>query len=124
MSVAGGDLQDQVSLQIFLDFAEFGMMPKEAISSPRFTTTHIQDSFNPSPDQNTRMGKIAGIDMNSTDQSVIDNLTNRGHKVTLAKGLLAYPVVVYLDQATGISYAASQPTNTFRGKCCAALNTP
>jgi gamma-glutamyltranspeptidase / glutathione hydrolase len=122
MSVAGGDLQDQVSLQIFLDFAEFRMMPKEAISSPRFTTTHIQDSFNPSPDQNTRMGKIAGIEMNSVDQSVIDNLINRGHIVNISKGLLAYPVMVYFDQATGISYAASQPTNTFRGKCCAALN--
>ena len=124
MSVAGGDMQDQVSLQIFLDFAEFGMMPKEAISSPRFVISHIQNSFNPSPDPSTRMGKIAGIEMNSTDQSVIDNLTHRGHIVNISKELLANPVMVYFDQSTGISYAASQPTNTFRGKCCAALNIP
>lgn len=123
MSVAGGDMQDQVSLQLFLDFAEFGMMPKDAISSPRFLTTHIQDSFNPSPDPNLRMGKRAGIDMNSTDQSTIQNLANRGHLVNILKGSLASPVMVYLDQATGISYAASQQTNSFRGKCCAALNT-
>jgi gamma-glutamyltranspeptidase / glutathione hydrolase len=122
MSVAGGDMQDQVSLQLFLDFAEFGMMPKEAISSPRFLTTHIQDSFNPSPDPSNRMGKIAGIDINETDQSTINNLTNRGHKVNTVKGSLASPVMVFLDQATGISYAASQQTNSFRGKCCAALN--
>jgi len=123
MSVAGGDMQDQVTLQIFLDFAEFGMKPKEAISAPRFITTHIQDSFNPSPDSKIRMGKIAGIEINSKDQAAISNLTNRGHIVSTAKGLLAYPVMVYMDQVTGMSYAASQPTNTFRGKCCAALNT-
>jgi gamma-glutamyltranspeptidase/glutathione hydrolase len=123
MSVAGGDMQDQVSLQLFLDFAEFGMVPKDAISSPRFLTNHIQDSFNPSPDPDIRMGKIAGIDINSTHQSTIDNLTHREHKVNILKGSLASPVMVYLDQATGISYAASQPTNSFRGKCCAALST-
>lgn len=122
MSVAGGDMQDQVGLQLFLDFAEFGMMPKDAISAPRFLTNHIQDSFNPSPDPDIRMGKIAGIDINSTAQSTIDNLANRGHKVNISKGSLASPVMVYLDQATGISYAASQQTNSFRGKCCAALN--
>jgi gamma-glutamyltranspeptidase / glutathione hydrolase len=122
MSVAGGDMQDQVGLQLFLDFAEFGMMPKDALSSPRFLTNHIQDSFNPSPDPDARMGKIAGIDINPTDQSTIDNLNGRGHKVNILKSTLAWPVMVYLDQATGISYAASQPTNSFRGKCCAALN--
>jgi gamma-glutamyltranspeptidase/glutathione hydrolase len=122
MSVAGGDMQDQVSLQLFLDFAEFGMMPKDAISSPRFLTKHIQDSFNPAPDPVIRMGKISGIDINPTDQSTIDKLTDRGHIVNILKGSLASPVMVYLDQATGISYAASQPTNSFRGKCCAALN--
>jgi gamma-glutamyltranspeptidase / glutathione hydrolase len=122
MSVAGGDMQDQVGLQLILDFIEFGILPKDAISSPRFLTTHIQDSFNPSPDPDVRMGKIAGIEINSTDQSTIDNLTKRGHIVSIAKGSLASPVMVYVDQKTGISYAASQPTNTFRGKCCAALN--
>jgi len=122
MSVAGGDLQDQVSLQIFLDFAEFGMMPKEAISSPRFAISHMQDSFNPASDDKTRTGKLAGIELNSTDKSVIDKLSGRGHLVNTATGTMALPVMVYFDQATGISYAASQPTNTFRGKCCAALN--
>jgi gamma-glutamyltranspeptidase/glutathione hydrolase len=122
MSVAGGDMQEQVSLQLFLDFAEFGMMPKEAISSPRFLTNHMQDSFNPSPDPGVRMGKIAGIDLNPAGQQVIDNLDGRGHIVNILKKTLANPVMVYLDQETGISYAASQQTNSFRGKCCAALD--
>jgi gamma-glutamyltranspeptidase/glutathione hydrolase len=122
MSVAGGDMQDQVTLQLFLDFAEFGMMPKDAISSPRFLTNHIQNSFNPSPSPEIRTVNIAGLEINSTDKATIDDLTGRGHKVTIPEGTLASPVMVYIDRATGISYAASQQTHTFRGKCCAALN--
>jgi gamma-glutamyltranspeptidase/glutathione hydrolase len=122
MSVAGGDMQDQVTLQLFLDFAEFGMMPKDAISSPRFLTNHIQNSFNPSPSPEIRTVNIAGLEINSTDRATIENLIGRGHKVTIPEGTLASPVMVYIDRATGISYAASQQTNTFRGKCCAALN--
>jgi hypothetical protein len=68
------------------------------------------------------MGKIAGIDINETDQSTINNLADRGHKITVLKGSLASPVMIYIDQKTGISYAASQQTNSFRGKCCAAIN--
>jgi gamma-glutamyltranspeptidase/glutathione hydrolase len=123
MSVAGGDMQDQVSLQLFLDIAEFGMMPEVAISSPRFLTKHIQDSFNPAPDPGFRMGNIAGIDMNSTDKSAIDILTGRGHIVNIVAGPLAWPVMVYLDQATGISYGAGQKAEPSGGKHCAALNT-
>jgi gamma-glutamyltranspeptidase / glutathione hydrolase len=122
MSVAGGDMQDQISLQLFLDFAEFGMMPKEALTSPRFLTNHHQDSFNPSPDPGVRMGKIAGIDINPTAQKTVDELTNRGHKVSILQGSLASPVMICFDQKTGMAYAASQQTNSFRGKCCAAIN--
>jgi gamma-glutamyltranspeptidase/glutathione hydrolase len=46
MSIMGGDIQDQVSLQLFLDFVEFDKMPKDAISTPRFRTYHTEDSFN------------------------------------------------------------------------------
>ena len=119
MSVAGGDMQDQVSLQLFLDVADFGMMPKEAVSSPRFLTKHIQDSFNPSPDPDMRMGKISEIDLNSEDKLIIGNLNGRGHKVNSSDGILAWPVMIYLDQATGVSYGAGQPS----GKSCAALST-
>jgi len=118
MSVAGGDMQDQVSLQLFLDVAEFGMMPKDAVSSPRFLTKHIQDSFNPSPDPGIRMGKMAGVEINSTDNSLILNLENRGHKITGSDATLAWPVMIYFDKVTGISYAAGQPG----AKSCAVIN--
>ncbi len=118
MSVAGGDMQDQVSLQLLLDVLDFGMKPETAVISPRFLTKHIQDSFNPSPDPAVRMGKIAGIEINSTDNSLIGNLEGRGHKVTGSDATLAWPVMIFADQSTGISWGAGQPGV----KTCAALD--
>jgi gamma-glutamyltranspeptidase/glutathione hydrolase len=122
MSVAGGDMQDQVSLQLFLDFAEFEMMPKDAISSPRFLTKHTEDSFNPSPDPSVRMQNIAVMDINSEENSVTENLAKRGHQVNISDATLGWPVMVYFDQSTGISYAASQPSGDSGGKRCGAIN--
>ncbi len=121
MSVAGGDLQDQVSLQLFLDFVEYEKMPKDAISSPRFQTSHMEDSFNPSPDLQSRILKIGAIDIYPTDQKSIENLQKRGHAVNIIKGPIARPVMVYIDQKTGISYAASQFSPS-GGKYCGAAN--
>lgn len=128
MSVAGGEMQDQVSLQLLLDIIEFGMKPKEAISSPRFKTYHLEDSFNPSDDPKARfknyarvnVNEIDHLDMNQTDQSTIDNLLGRGHKITVAKNSIALPAMIYIDRESGISYAAGQPKARF----CAALNIP
>jgi gamma-glutamyltranspeptidase/glutathione hydrolase len=119
MSVAGGDMQDQASLQLLLDVLEFGMKPEAAVMSPRFLTKHIQDSFNPSPDPAVRMGKIAGIEINSTDNSLIGNLEGRGHKVTGSGATLAWPVMIFTDQTSGISYAAGQPG----AKTCAVIKS-
>ncbi len=119
MSVAGGDMQDQVSLQLLLDVLDFGMKPEAAVMSPRFLTKHIQDSFNPSPDPAVRMGKIAAIEINSTDNALIGNLEDRGHKVSGSKAILAWPVMILLDQTTGISYAAGQPG----AKTCAVIDS-
>ncbi len=121
MSIMGGDIQDQVSLQLFLDFVEFGMMPKDAISAPRFRTYHSEDSFNPASDPASRIYKIGALEINQTEQPVIEELTKRGHKMSITKRLIANPVMVYIDQATGISYGASQPTSS-GGKYCGALN--
>ena len=122
MSVAGGDMQDQVSLQLLIDLIDFGMMPKDAVTAPRFLTKHIQDSFNPSPDPAVRMGKISGVEINSDDTSHTANLEARGHKVTGSDATLGWPVMIYLDQKTGISYGAGQPAKDGGGKTCAAIN--
>ncbi len=121
MSVSGGDMQDQVALQLLLGFIEFGQMPKDAVSSPRFMTHHIEDSFNTSPDAAKRLFKIGALDIYPTDQSTIENLKNRGHDVSIVHENIARPVMVYIDQATGISYAACHHLPSL-GKHCAALN--
>ena len=122
ISVAGGDMQDQVALQLILDYIEFGMMPKDAIPSPRFRTFHAEDSFNPSPASEQRIFKIGAIDLDSTGMTLRDDLINRGHSVTFSTELIGDPIMIYSDQITGISYAAGEPRYA-RGKFCAALGS-
>jgi gamma-glutamyltranspeptidase/glutathione hydrolase len=122
ISVAGGDMQDQVSLQLFLNQVEFGKMPKEAIIAPRFRTYHTGNSFNPSPEADKRIYKIGALDIDSTSQVILNDLKDRGHNVSIADQLIGYPIMIYIDQATGISYAAGDP-RAGKGKFCAALNT-
>ena len=43
----GGDVQQQAMLQVFLNVAEFGMLPQPAVEAPRFATRSFPDSFWP-----------------------------------------------------------------------------
>ena len=125
MSVAGGDMQDQVSLQLILDNIEFGMNPKEALSSPRFYTYHTEDSFNPVPDPEKRLLKIGALDIYDTDKSVIASLENRKHLIKIVPEPIAAPAMVFVDQTTGICYAATEPfyeRYSSRDKFCGALS--
>jgi len=126
MSVAGGDMQDQVSLQLILDNIEFGMKPKEALSSPRVYTYHTENSFNPDPDPEKRILKIGAIDIYETDRSVIADLENRKHSIKIVPEPIAAPAMIFIDQATGVCYAATEPfyeRYSSRDKFCGALNT-
>lgn len=118
MSVAGGDMQDETGLQLMLQVMDFGRMPKEAIPAPRFYTYHIEDSFNPSPIQQERIFKINTLDVNTTEQSTIDELIKRGHIVNVVKGSIASPALIYVDQASGMYYGAALPNV----KYCGAIN--
>ena len=44
---AGGDKQDQWTLQFFLNVVDFGMEVQEAIEAPRFSSDHFPGSFYP-----------------------------------------------------------------------------
>ena len=81
MSVAGGDMQDQVSLQLLMDILDFGMMPKDAIMAPRCLTRHMQDSFDPSPDPAKRTGGLDSLDINSSDKILISELEKRSQNL-------------------------------------------
>ena len=118
MSVAGGDMQDQTGLQLLLNVIDFGKIPKEAIPAPRFITWHMQDSFNPAGEDTSRVLKIGNLDINTTDPQTIDDLAKRGHTIKVVKNQLASPVLIYIDQSTGMYYSAALPNV----KYCAAIN--
>ncbi len=124
ISVAGGDMQDQVSLQLILDNIDFGMRPKEAMSSPRFYTYHTGNSFDPSPDPVKRLFKIGALDIYPAGEKVMKDLENRKHVVAIVPGPIGAPVMVYIDRTSGIYYGATDPHKEGerpKGKYCGAL---
>ena len=110
VSVAGGDLQDQVTLNLLLDFIEFGMLPQEAVRQPRFATTHHQDSFDPNPDRQRTFGTAGSLMVNnSLSLPVRDELSRRGHLIETYTGAIGAPVMLYINPSTGEMMAAGDP---------------
>ena len=92
ISVAGGDQQDQVTLQLLLGYVEFGRTAAEAVTAPRFVTNHLVGSFNQPPPS---LGSLS-IDPNAGDETIA-SLRRLGHRVTLAKPPLGHPVMLTID---------------------------
>lgn len=110
ISVAGGDLQDQTTLNLLLDFIEFDLTPEAAVTAPRFATSHHQDSFDPDPIRERAFIRAGSLTISaSVDQRVRDELARRGHQVEVKDGPIASPVMLYADPASGIYYAAGDP---------------
>ena len=110
ISVAGGDLQDQTTLNVLLNHIEFGMLPADAVTAPRFNTLHHENSFDPNPDRTAAFvgpGKIRVNDRISA--TVREKLVQRGHDVETTGGAIAHPVMLYLDHDKGVTYAAGDP---------------
>lgn len=49
ISVAGGDTQDQATLQMVTNYIDFGLDAAELVSTPRYATEHYVGSFNQTP---------------------------------------------------------------------------
>lgn len=111
ISVAGGDLQDQTALQVLLNVIDFGKSPAEAVSAPRFCTKHHLGSFN-------QTAPVLGSLLLYPEfaKTTVDDLTARGHKITMPKNHFAEPSLILIDQKTGILNVAGDP----RGKRYAA----
>lgn len=121
ISVAGSDMQDQVTMQLLLDFIEFGLMPADAVTRPRFETMRHEDSFIPNPNWRSRMMN-GNLEVNtSIDAAVRTTLAARGHTLSTNGGFIAYPTMVYLDGTTGSMYAAGDPA---AGRTAGALTQP
>ena len=110
ISVAGGDLQDQTTLNVLLNHIEFGMRPAEAVTSARFRTSHRENSFDPNADRNAAFGTLGGLQLNGrVSKDVRTALSGRGHKVSTTTAPIAHPVMIYVDRKTGKFYAAGDP---------------
>ena len=100
VSVAGGDQQDQASIQIILNRLVFDYEPADAVRTPRFSTKHHINWF----------GHIKAqpgtLTVNrDTEGSVVDNLKQRGHKVSSGR-TAGVAVLLAIDPNTGMKHAA------------------
>lgn len=104
ISVAGGDMQDQTALNLFLDFVEFDFMPQDAVTKPRFHTKHLTGFFHqPRP-------VLASLYVNtSVPSSVRTELSNRGHTGSSTGSAIGNPVMIYIDHSDKTFYAAGDP---------------
>ena len=104
ISVAGGDLQDQTTLNLLLQFVEFGAAPETAVTAPRFATFHHVGSFGQTPPM------IAGLKVHDgVAEDVISALRARGHNVSTTSGPIAAPVMLTIDPKSGLISAAGDP---------------
>ncbi len=110
ISVAGGDLQDQATINLLLNFIEFGMLPETAVTAPRFATAHHQDSFDPNPDRVQTFKHAGSLTINdSVSADVQQELATRGHRITAKASAIAAPVMLYIAEEIGMYYAAGDP---------------
>jgi gamma-glutamyltranspeptidase/glutathione hydrolase len=110
ISVAGGDLQDQTALICLLNLIEFGIMPKDSVRAPRFSTGHHEGSFNPNPDRRKTLGKLGDLALEDCiSEEVLAELKKRGHKTRTFSGANSHPVMLYVDHDTGMMYVAGDP---------------
>ena len=105
ISVAGGDNQDQMILQLFLNHFEFGLDPAASVVAPRFMTDHLINSFRQTP---PALGKLRINPEIGTE--TLDALKARGHLLTVSSGpLAAAPSVIAIEPNTGKLRAAGDP---------------
>jgi gamma-glutamyltranspeptidase/glutathione hydrolase len=105
VSVAGGDNQDMMSLQLVLNHIDFGLTPEASVTAPRFMSDHFIGSFRQAkPD-------LGGLRINpAIGQATLDELARRGHKLKVSPTpLAAAPTVIAIDPASGRLSAAGDP---------------
>ncbi len=110
ISVAGGDLQDQATMNLLLNFVEFDMLPENAVTAPRFATAHHEDSFDPNPNREQTFKGAGSLTINdSVNEDIREELAERGHKVSAVSSAIAAPSMLYIDHESGTFYAAGDP---------------
>lgn len=103
VSVAGGDTQDQGSLQIITNYIDFGRPAAELVSTPRYCTDHLVGSFSQPPP------KLGSLTMGTkTDSKVVEDLKSRGHRIEL-DDFWQMRTVIVIDPETSLLHGAGDP---------------
>lgn len=102
ISVAGGDAQDQVALQLLLNHVELGLKADASVTAPRWQTHHYVGSFGQTP---PRLGSL----FIEPRAGGLDLLRERGHDLSEVGGPVWWPCVLAIDPATGRKHAAGDP---------------
>jgi len=101
----GGDEQDQVNLQFFLNVVEFGMSLQEAIDAPNFQIAHFPSSFYPrkaSPGEVGFEGRFP--------PKTLEELARRGHGVKVEGEWSGGDVTAILyDAQRKVMFGAASP---------------
>ena len=105
VSVAGGDNQDQMTLQLVINHLDFGISPSASVTAPRFMSDHYIGSFLQTPPI------LGGLRINPAfGPATLDALAARGHKLTVSRTSLgAAPTVLAIDPSTRLYRAAGDP---------------
>ncbi len=96
VSVAGGDLQDQVTLQVLENLIDFRLSADAAVTAPRFQTAHHIGSFRQTPPKLGSLEIDAGV-----DESTVKELKRLGHRVEVVNPPIAAPTVLRIDAESG-----------------------
>ncbi len=99
ISVAGGDQQDQTSIQVLLNRLVFGMDTLAAVQTHRFGTDHHINWFGHEP------AKLGSLTLPREMNTDLDKLQQRGHHLQLGRPA-ASAVILTIDPATGLKQAA------------------
>ena len=95
-SVQGGDIQDQVLLQFFLNMVEFGMDVQQAAEAPNITSYQLRNSFD---DHRAQPGRILLND--STPAAVRKKLREMGYDPFYRQRTSGPINAIFFDQEQG-----------------------
>ncbi len=104
ISVAGGDTQDQGTLQIITNYVNFGLEAKDLVSTPRYISRHFVGSFGQPPPE---LGELTFS--TRADPELLKQLRKRGHIIE-SEDFWQCRTVIVIDAETGLMHGAGDPT--------------
>lgn len=104
VSVAGGDGQDQATLQLLLNHIDFALAPAQSVTALRFGTNHHVGSF-----RQTRPELGSLLIYKSAGEDLAGELAGRGHKVQRVEPPLWAPSAIAIDPHSKRIQGAGDP---------------